>query len=167
MHHIFKLSVLFTLMFVIPATFIQGKATPNNFFDKASFYAAMAGSSAEDVNIILAILKESSIPEKTAYEGALLMKKAGLLTKAKDKISFFRSGRTKLETAIKNDDGNIEYHFLRLIIQENSPNIAKYKKDLKTDAQLVRTSFKKLSPVIQQAVKEYSKKSNILNPADF
>lgn len=166
MKYIFKLSTLFTLLFVIPGIMTQGKSASLNF-DKVAFYAAMASRNVDEVNSVLAQLKESAIPEKKAYEGALLMKKAGLLTKAKDKLSLFKSGRTKLEAAIKNDEGNIEYHLLRLIIQENSPRIVKYNSDLKNDTELVRTSFKKLPTVVQQAVRDYSKKSTFLKPTDF
>jgi hypothetical protein len=166
MNYILKLSGLFTLLFVIPGIITQGKNVSFGF-DKAAFYEAMASGNIAAVNTVLAGLKESSIPEKSAYEGALLMKKAGLLTKAKDKLSLFKSGRTKLEDAIRNDEGNVEYHFLRLVIQENAPKIVKYKSDLKNDTELVRTLFKKLAPVVQQAVKDYSKNSTFLKPADF
>lgn len=127
----------------------------------------MASTDLVVINSVLAALEEAAIPEKTAYEGALLMKKASLLKKAKEKLSVFKAGRTKLETAINNDEGNIEYHFLRLIIQENSPKIVKYHRNLKDDTELVRTSFKKLPAVVQQAIRDYSKKSGFLKPADF
>jgi hypothetical protein len=165
MSYIFKLSTLFTLVFVIPG--IKQDKSSSLYFDKSVLYAAMAGRDIAEVDGVLAGLKESSLMEKTAYEGALLMKKAGLVSKVKDKLSFFKSGRSKLEEAIKNDEGNVEYHFLRLIIQENAPKIVRYKGDLKNDSELVRASFKKLAPVVQQAVKDYSKKSTFLKPTDF
>lgn len=166
MNIIFKLSALLTLLFVLPGMATQVKSESLRF-DKAAFYAAMAGNKIEEVDAVLSNLEESTLAEKMAYEGALLMKKAGLAKKAKDKLSLFKSGRIKLEEALKNDGDNIEYHFLRLIIQENAPRIVKYKNNLINDAALLRTSFKKLSPVVQQAVRGYAKKSKILNPADF
>ncbi|MEO6729877.1 MAG: hypothetical protein ABIN01_01580 [Ferruginibacter sp.] len=163
MKYIFQLS---TILLFFPVLFSQGKS-PVTKFDKSAVYAAMASTDVETVDRILFELKISSIPEKAAYEGALLMKKAGLMTKAKEKLSFFKSGRTKLEGAIKTDEGNIEYHFLRLVIQENAPKIVKYKGNLENDRDLLRSSFKKLDPVVQQAVKDYSKKSKYLKPGDF
>lgn len=167
MNHIFKLGTFITLLFVVPVIMAKVKTAAPFNFDKAAFYAVMAGKNIDEVNSLLSHLKETAIPEKSAYEGALLMKKAGLLTKAKDKLKLFKSGRTKLEAAIKNDSGNIEYHFLRLIIQENAPKIVKYNGNLQRDVELVRTSFNKLAPAIQQAVKDYSKTSIFLKPNDF
>src|SRR6185436_13632055 len=103
---IFKFSILYTLLFGIPGGMKQGKISLK--FDKGAYFAAMAGQDLTEINTIMGSLEESSIPEKSAYEGALLMKKAGLQSKAKDKLSLFKSGRTKLEEAIKNDPGNVE-----------------------------------------------------------
>ncbi|MEO7766486.1 MAG: hypothetical protein ABIS01_03630, partial [Ferruginibacter sp.] len=106
-------------------------------------------------------------PEKRAYEGALMMKKAGLIAKPKDKLATFREGRSTLEAAIKNDEGNVEYRFLRLIIQENAPKIVKYRQNLKNDSELVISSFKKLPLAVQQAIRDYSKKSSLLKIGDL
>ena len=57
--------------------------------------------------------------------------------------------------------------FLRLIIQENAPKIVHYKSELKNDSELIIKSFNKLAPVVQQAVRDYSKNSKFLNPSDF
>lgn len=154
------------LLFATTGIIAQGKTSPSNF-DQATIYKSIASTNTGEINSALASLKESTLKEKEAYEGVLLMKKAGLSRNAKEKLANFKSGRTRLEAAIKNDAANVEYHFLRLIIQENAPNIVKYKNNLKTDAELVRTSFKKLPPAVQQAVKDYSKKSKFLNPGDF
>ena len=136
-------------------------------FDLSIFYKAIAGNDANELNAVLTDLKESSVAGKEAYEGALLMKKAGLLSKAKEKLKVFKQGREKLEAAIERYPNNYEYRFLRLIIQENVPKIVKYKSNIKDDSMLIRTSFKKLPPVVQQAVRDYSKKSKTLAPADF
>ena len=154
------------LLFATTSIIAQGKTSPSNF-DQAAIYKSIASTNTGEINSALASLKEATLKEKEAYEGVLLMKKAGLAHNAKEKLANFKSGRTRLEAAIKNDAANVEYHFLRLIIQENAPNIVKYKNNLKTDAEVVRTSFKKLPPAVQQAVKDYSKKSKILNPGDF
>jgi len=166
MNHIFKLTTLFALLFIVPVISSQANAILVSF-DKSVFYAVMAGENVEELNSLLAQLKETTIPEKVAYEGALLMKKAGLVKKPKDKLSLFKSGRLKLEAAIQGNEENIEYRFLRLIIQENAPKIVKYKNDLKSDTALIVKSFKKLAPVVQQAVKDYCKNSKLLKSSDF
>ena len=166
MIRLIKLSTLLTCFFVAPIILAKAGSPVSNF-DTGTFYAAMAGSSLQEVNIILTSIKDAAFAEKEAYEGALLMKKAGLVSKPKDKLSNFKLGRTKLEAAIKNDPGNIEYHFLRLIIQEHVPKIVNYRADLKADAELIRKSLKKLSPPVKQAVKDFSKNSKFLKAGDF
>jgi hypothetical protein len=42
-----------------------------------------------------------------------------------------------------------------------------YKSDIARDKACILLRFDKLSPVVQQAIKEYSKESTILKPADF
>jgi hypothetical protein len=131
-------------------------------FDKSALYSAMAANDMEAVNTQLSVVKASSVYEKEAYEGALLMKKAGMVTRAKEKLSLFKAGRLKLEAAIKKDKENAEFSFLRLIIQEHAPKIVDYSNDIKTDIASIRSNYKTLPPVVQQAIGDYSKKSKVL-----
>lgn len=131
-------------------------------FDRAAFYTAMAAETMDEINTQLNIIKASSINEKEAFEGALLMKKAGLVAKAKDKLGLFKEGRKKLEASIKKNNDNTEYCFLRLIIQEHAPKALDYRNDIDHDSNLVRSNYKSLSPAAQQAVIDYSKKSKAL-----
>jgi hypothetical protein len=133
-------------------------------FDKGAFYSAMAADDINSINTQLTIVKTSSINEKEAYEGALLMKKAGLVTKAQEKLSLFKAGRNKLEAAIKKDKENAELSFLRLIIQEHAPKIVEYRNNINADVSTIRSNFKTLSPVVQQAINDYTKKSKVLKP---
>lgn len=149
---------LLLLLFVIT---MQGNSQ-KTAFDRSVFYKAMAADNLDEINTQLNIIKGASISEKEAYEGTLLMKKAGLVTKAKDKLSLFKSGRLKLEASIKRDSKNIEFYFLRLIIQEHAPKIVNYRTELEEDSLLIRTNYKTLSQVVQQAIIEYSKKSKVL-----
>jgi hypothetical protein len=131
-------------------------------FDKAGYYTVMASGDITAVDSTLSLLQQAGIKEKEAYEGALLMRKAGLLRRPKEKLSVFRTGARKLETALAKDSSNGEYHFLRLIIQENAPGVVHYNKDVEKDSQFVYRSFKFLSPVVQKAVLDYSKHSKTL-----
>jgi hypothetical protein len=136
-------------------------------FDRSAFYGVMATGSLEGVNHELALVRASAIMEKEAYEGALLMRKAGLVAIPAEKLKFFKSGRIKLESAILNDSTNGEYHFLRLTVQEHAPRIVKYAGDLERDSQYIHQTFKSLSPVVQQAIIDYSIHSKILRREDF
>lgn len=134
-------------------------------FDRSGVYRAMASSSLKAVDSQLNAIKEAPKNDQEAYEGALLMKKAGLVANAKNKLNLFKSGRNKLEAVLAKDSMNAEWRFLRLMIQEHAPKILNYRRELDKDSQFVGRFFKSLSPVLQQAVTDYSKKSKVLIPA--
>jgi hypothetical protein len=153
--------MIFNMLLVFSFAVVQGKSQRQGF-DKSTFYAVLASENVDDIDAQLNIVKVSLIAEKEAYEGALLMKKSGLVTKAKDKLSLFKSGRSKLESSISKNIDNIEYRFLRLIIQEHAPKIVKYRDKLEEDSKLINARFKSLSQFLQQLIVDYSKKSKIL-----
>lgn len=133
-------------------------------FDRSAFYTVVAGNSLADMDAQLNVLSNSSIPEKEAYEGVLLMKKAGVVSGLKNKLNQFKAGRRKLEAALAKDNNNPEFRFLRLMIQENAPGILNYNDQLEEDSQFVGKHFTRLSPVVKKAVTAYSKSSKILQP---
>jgi len=152
--------------------FISGIVTGNSktyftTFNKSDFYSAMASQNIGAINNELVVVQNISILNKDAYEGALLMTKAGLIKKISDKISLFKAGRTKLERCIITDSANAELRFLRLIVQENVPAIVNYKGDLEKDKTVILRSFKTLSPEVQKYIRDYSKGSKILNSKDL
>lgn len=157
-----KFSIIFSLLFILSGVIVQGEKS-GNILDRSAFYAAISSTNEEVINTQMALIKSTSIPEKEAYEGALLMKKSGVVkAAAKEKLSLFKAGRTKLESAIAKDNNNIEYHFLRLIIQENAPKIVKYRNEIEQDSQLIRTHFKNLPQNLQTAISDYNKSSKAL-----
>src|SRR5580698_905093 len=86
-------------------------------FDKSGFYAVFSKGDMRQINQELGHIDSASFPEKQAYTGALLMKRASFRSFAGDKLSDFKSGAKKLEAAIATDSSNGEYRFLRLAIQ--------------------------------------------------
>ncbi len=150
-----------SLLFLLLAISMPANAQKTGF-DRSAFYHAMASDNLDEINTQLTIIKGLSFNEKDAYEGALLMKKAGLVKKAKEKLSLFKSGRAKLEASIKKENTNTEFCFLRLIIQEHAPKMVNYRSELENDSLLIRTNYKQLSQVVQQAIIDYSKKSKVL-----
>jgi hypothetical protein len=161
-----RLIPILTFALILSGVAIQGRQK-QQIFEKSSFYKVMASGNLENINVQLSIVTAASIPEKEAYRGALLMRKAGLLKKAADKLKFFKAGYIQLESALKKDSTNGEYHFLRLTIQEHAPGTVMYFKDLEKDRLYIQNTFKKLSPVVQKAIFDYSKNSKILRPEDF
>jgi hypothetical protein len=154
------------LLFVF-SILIAKSERPLQSFDKTAFYAILKSGKIDDINQELSLLSSSSFSERDGYEGALLMRKGGLLKVPGEKLKSFKKGRILLETALANDNNNGEYHFLRLIIQEHAPKIVKYRADLETDKEHVKKTYKNLSPAMQQAVIDYSKSSQIIHPQDF
>lgn len=157
------MKMFFNLLLLLSVITVQGNSQKTGF-DRSAFYNAMASDNLQEINTQLAIISTSSINEKEAYEGALLMKKAGLVTKAKEKLSLFKAGRLKLEASIKKNSNNTEFVFLRLIIQEHAPKMVKYNADIEKDSLQIRANYKSLPPVVQQAITDYSKKSKVLKP---
>jgi hypothetical protein len=160
-----KIGITFILLAI--GSFGGKKGDGWQTFDKRAFYVVMASGSIGGVDSVLSVLQHETLPEKEAYEGALLMKKAGLLGRPREKLTVFRTGAVKLETALAKDSSNGEYHFLRLIIQEHAPGIVHYHKDEEKDIQYIYRSFKLLSPEVQKAVLDYSKHSKLLRVKDL
>ena len=138
-----------------------------NNFKKNNFYIAMGGKNEEAINKQLDILQMGTIANKDAYEGALLMKKASLAGGPKKKLDLFKKGHKKLEGVLQKDSLNAEFRFLRLMIQEHAPGILNYNKEMEKDKLYIKNNFKKLPPDVQDAVRDYSKDSKILKPADL
>jgi len=155
------IKIFFNLLLLFSVISVQANSQKIGF-DKTDFYNAMSSDNLQEINTQLGIISSSSINDKEAFEGALLMKKAGLVSKAKEKLSLFKAGRAKLEASIKNTSGNTEFLFLRLIIQEHAPKMVKYNHDIESDSLQIRTNYKSLSPVVQKAISDYSKKSKVL-----
>ena len=155
-----KTRLTFTLLVLISVNFFSYSKTS---FDKAAFYTAISNNSLEKVNDQIKILEESSIAEKVGYEGALLMKKAGLVASLLHKLNLFKEGHEKLEEAIREDPANTEFRFLRLIIQENAPSILNYNNEMEKDITHIKNTFGSLPTLVQKVIVDYSKESKILN----
>jgi hypothetical protein len=158
--------LVFALIFFMITGLAEGK-TIQQKFDKTEFYEVMKSNTLETVNNELEAIKDAPEREREGYEGALLMKKAGLLKKPKDRLSFFKQGRIKLETAISADNENTEFHFLRLAIEEHAPKIVKYHSDIQKDKVIVINNFKNLSPAVRHAILDYCENSKVLHKEDF
>lgn len=136
-------------------------------FEKAEFYSIMKSGDITAIDNEIAALDNATVKEKNGYIGALLMKKAGLMKKPKDRLKFFKEGRIKMETALIADNENTEFHFLRLAIEEHAPKIVKYHADIEKDKALVIKNFKNLSQAVQHAILDYCSNSKVLHREDF
>lgn len=162
MNYIIKMKVVLALCCLLPAILARGNQL-NHGFDRSALYAAMKSNQLEIVTSALTDLEKTNLPDKLAFEGALLMKKASLLSVPAKKLHSFKAGREKLETAIQNNPDNIEYRLLRVMVQENAPKIVRYKIELENDVRLINSSYKKLPVAAQLAASDYSKNSKVLH----
>ena len=157
-----KWLIMLLVILLVSIGFVA-KSAAQDRFEKAAFYQVMSAGDMSAIDNELTIVQNSSSKNKEGYEGALLMKKAGLAVIAAKKLKYFKAGRIKLETALLNDPDNIEYHFLRLAVEEHAPKIVKYHKDIAADKINIQKNYKKSQPVIQQAILDYCKKSKVLH----
>jgi hypothetical protein len=156
-----NVKVILNLLLLCCFALVQAKPKQQNF-DKQVFYSTLESGKATNLDAQLSLVKKTVLPEKEAYEAVLLMKKAGMVAKPKDKLKLFKMGRAKLEAAITSDKDNMEYRFLRLIIQENAPKVLKYQNAIEEDSRLIRLNFKSLQQFLKDIITGYSKKSKFL-----
>lgn len=161
-----RLKLFFILILFVAGGLAKAAILPQKF-DKAAFYAVMKSGDLEAVSSQMEAIKEAPEKERDGYEGALLMKKAGLLRKPKDRLSNFKQGRIKLETALMADNENTEFHFLRLAIEEHAPKIVRYHSDMEKDKAAVMKNFKNLSPAVKHAILDYCENSKVLHKEEF
>jgi len=133
-----------------------------NGLNREAFYKAMEENEKELVNTQLEELKTAPEELRQAFIGAMMMKRASFVAAAGVKLRYFREGHKMLESAIKKDPDNVEYRFLRLMIQEHTPPVVGYRGDIQKDSEFIRKSYKSLSPEIQQFIADYNKKSKFL-----
>ena len=131
-------------------------------FDRKAFYQAMEQNKRELVNEQLKLISEVPAELRQSFEVALIMRKAGFAGVPGQKLKLFRAGHKELEAAIRKEPGNVEYRFLRLVVQENAPGILGYNNDLEADSEIIRKSYKTLPEEVQLAIERYSKKSRVL-----
>ncbi|GAB3418853.1 hypothetical protein [Niabella aquatica] len=148
----------FLILFLTGALFLRAQTGAG----KQELYAALASGSMAAWNKQLEHVKNLKGNDKAAFEGTLLMRKSGALKTPPQKLNVFKQGYKLLEEAIRKEPQNVEFRFLRLMIQENAPRIVGYNKNLAEDAKTVKNNYKSLPDAVQQAVSAYSKTSKVL-----
>jgi len=161
-----KTRIIFALLLLFPAAVVLSKSAQQNL-DKAAFYAVMDSGNLNAVEKEIDVVNNSSSTEKEGFAGALLMRKADLQKLPAQRLKSFKAGRIKFDTAIAADADNVEFHFLRLAIQEHAPKIVKYNKDIEADKKIVTKGYKNLAPAVQHAIMDYTKKSKVLAASDL
>lgn len=136
--------------------------------DRSAFYKALSAGSEEIIDNHLKGLDQANPSSQvSAYQGALLMKKAGFVKGVKGKVKIFKQGAKKLEGEIDKNPSNVEYRFLRLTIQEHAPGILKYNKELDKDRSMVIAGYEKLDSTLKTVIVNYAQSSRVLKQDDL
>ncbi len=135
--------------------------------DKSGYYPILASNDLEKIDSEIEKQEAGNTIQHTAYAGALMMKKAGIIKNPVNKLKEFKSGREKLESAISSAPDNAEFRMLRLMTQEKAPSFLGYNKDIEGDSRFLREHFRSLHNSVQKILIEYSKTSKFLKPSDF
>ena len=135
---------------------------------KPDVYDALKSGSAKKIDKALESLgTEDADAATNAYRGALLMKKADLEKGPKNKLDTFKEGKELLENAIEQDASNVEYRFLRLLIQENAPKILNYNDKMEEDKSIIIENYEQLDAGLKEHIQNYVERSSVLNKTDF
>ncbi|MDR2284665.1 MAG: hypothetical protein LBE37_15730 [Sphingobacterium sp.] len=95
-------------------------------------------------------------PVLLAYKGASYALQARYVSDRKTKKELFVAGAKDIEGAVEAAPNNVEIRLVRLIIQENTPKILKYKGNINTDKQMILTNFDSQTKAVKDAVKRYA-----------
>lgn len=91
-----------------------------------------------------------------AYKGAVTALMAKQQKGVKAKKIFFKNGVSLLEYALKANPNNIEIRLIRLSVQQNSPKILKYNKQITEDKDFVFKHYKSIkSTALKNFIKGY------------
>jgi hypothetical protein len=131
-------------------------------------YDALNSDSSEKIDQALVSLdKENADASTNAYRGTLLMKKADFVNGSKKKLETFNEGQELLEEAIEQDTNNVEYRFLRLIIQEHAPKILHYDENIDEDKSYIIDNYKNIDTGLNNHFLDYVPRSSVLSKTDL
>ncbi|MBW6481823.1 MAG: hypothetical protein K0B10_02065 [Vicingaceae bacterium] len=147
---------------IVLFVFFSSQLSAQEKMDKQHFYNIISSENLELIDAEIIKMNAASKSTFNPYKGALLMKKAGLEKNPTEKLKFFKEGKLLLETAINNDNQNVELRFLRLIIQENAPKFLGYHSNIKEDVNFIQENSNKLSTVLKNILLDYSETSKEL-----
>jgi hypothetical protein len=136
--------------------------------DKKHFYNALSSGSESLIDAMLKELEQEQTSSFiSAYQGAMLMKKAGFVKGVKGKVDTFKKGAALLEKEIQKHSNNPEYRFLRLTVQEHAPGILKYNKDIEEDKKLILSNFSTLDATLKEVITHYAQDSKVISSTEL
>jgi hypothetical protein len=131
--------------------------------EKSAFYKALSSNNEATIESYKKKLAVNLTNyDAKAYYASLVMKEAKFAISPFTKLERFNKGKDLLEACISQNKTNVEYRFLRLMVQENAPSILGYDDAIQQDSQLITSNFNQLSTTLQTIMLNYSKSSKNL-----
>ena len=113
---------------------------------------------------ILSPYNENNNPLYAGYKASAIMMMAKHVFNPFSKMSYFKKGRSILETAIKADENNIELRFLRFNAQTHIPSFLGYDDSIETDKKFLMNSFAGIQDAqLKEFLLLYLRKSNYIS----
>lgn len=91
--------------------------------------------------IIIDLERNSKSNVHLAYLGAFQTIWANHVFNPFSKLKTFNKGKANIESAMKNEDSNIEIRFLRLSVQKNCPGFLGYTDNIKNDKLFLKSNL--------------------------
>ena len=124
------------------------------------FYEVLDTSTLSETDAMINDLGSSDTA--LAYKGALMMRRAEYLSGSFNKLNSFKEGKVLLEKAITSNPQNVEFRFIRLMIQENVPWILGYSGEVDEDAEMIVSGYQKQRDDLKLVMKGYASESDAL-----
>ena len=132
------------------------------------FYRASTSSSATDSLFSkFELIDENGDAFSTAYKGMSQLMVCYHSYNPYKKFKYFVTGKRALENAIKKDSINIEYRFLRLSVQLNTPAFLGYSSDINEDKLAIFNGIKESNDTdLLFRIAEYTNKAKRITEAE-
>jgi len=154
-----KIALVFLISFI---SFFQVSTTDlSKSFQQASLSAEQAQAFYEKVLTIKTTDESANL-----YKGAALVTKAKFEKKIKDKKELVKEGALMMEAAIEKEPANVEFRLIRLIIQENTPKIVGYYKNIDSDKNMIIKQYNHQSTALKKWIKSYAEQSKAFTADD-
>lgn len=135
------------------------------FAGSERFFTVLSQGSKDDVEKLILDYeaKGDTGSQANIYRGALYARMAGLVNTPAQRLEYFKRGRLLIEAEIKQNADNIEYRFIRLIIQEQAPSIVRYRDNIEEDSAMIIAGYETLDDELKREIDRYAKTSKLLN----
>lgn len=140
---------------------------PVNEKEQNYFFDTFGEGNFEEVNKALNKFSQNGDANSEVYVAALKMKKAGMLTNPAKKLSLFKEGKKILHARIDEKPDNLEWRFIRLVLQIKAPSILGYDDNLESDRDFIYENYNAADKNLKKHINEFAEISKYLNQEKF